>query len=114
MKPADLANIPTIVQTKAIAAATADPETMLYVQMCLSRCFAGDYGSICADDVESNNAELEAGEGRILAAYPQQYKLTDKIWIIAYSAKVTRTAWTITTLPYFIRMNTDGPKLYYF
>ena len=84
MKPADLANIPTIVQTKAIAAATADPETMLYVQMCLSRCFAGDYGSICADDVESNNAELEAGEGRILAAYPQQYKLTDKIWIIAY------------------------------
>ena len=83
MKPADLARS-TIVQTRAIAAATADPETMLYVQRCLSRCFAGDWGTVPAEDAEANNAELATGEGRILAAYPQQGKLTDKIWIIAY------------------------------
>ena len=83
MKPADLARS-TIVQTRAIAAATADPETMLYVQLCLSRCFAGDWGTVSAEDASLNDEAIAEGEGRILAAYPQQGKLTDKIWIIAY------------------------------
>ena len=83
MKPADLARI-TIVQTPAIAQATADPDTMQYVQRCLFRCFSGDWGIVPAQDAETNNAELATGEGRILAAYPQQGKLTGKIWIIAY------------------------------
>lgn len=83
MKPADLARI-TIVQTPAIAKATADPETMRYVQTCLSRCFSGDWGSVPAEDAALNDEEIEAGEGRILAAYPQHGKLTGKIWIIAY------------------------------
>ena len=83
MKPADLARS-TIVQTRAIAAATADPETMLYVQLCLSRCFAGDWGTVPAEDAALNDEAIAEGEGRILAAYPQQGKLTDKIWIIAY------------------------------
>lgn len=87
MKAADLANM-EIAQTRAIAEATADPETLAYVQRCLSCCFAGNWGTMPAEDAESNDAELAAGEGRIIANYPQQGKLTGDIWIIAYFSEI--------------------------
>lgn len=38
---------------------------------------------IPAEDTDANNAELEAGEGRIVARYKAKYSLEDDIYIIA-------------------------------
>lgn len=83
MKAQDLQNS-TIVQTATVAEATKDPKTLYYVQTCLDLFFSGMYGEVPEEDTEQNNAELEAGEGRIVARYKKEEKLTDDIYIIAY------------------------------
>ena len=79
----DLKKLPTL-QTRAIAEAAADPETGLYIVSCLNRFWGGDYGEICAEDTAANNADLEAGEGHILARYKQAGKLSGDIYIEAH------------------------------
>lgn len=71
-------------QTRAIAEASTDPETAAYLRDCLLLMFSGMYGEIPAEDTAANNEELAAGEGRILARYKRQGKLTEDIYIIAY------------------------------
>ena len=83
MKAADLQKNFTG-QTQAIAYAAADQMTANYLRDCLLMMFSGMYGEISEEDTAANNAELEAGEGRILARYKAYGKLTDDIYIIAY------------------------------
>ena len=78
----DLKALP-VVQTKSIAAAAEDAETHNYIVDCLLRLYAGDYGELCQDDIDANNDELAAGEGRIVARYKQAHQLTGDIYIIA-------------------------------
>ena len=59
-------------------------ETRKYISESLTRFYAGDYGAIPPEDVEANNAELEAGRGRILARYEGYGEMTNDIYIIAY------------------------------
>lgn len=76
-----------LLQTRAIAAAAEDPETMRYILKCLHRFYSGDYGEICADDTAANNAELLSGYGHILARYKQAFKLSGDIYIEAHFDK---------------------------
>lgn len=82
----DLAKIPTY-QTRSISHAAEDPETALYLLECLGRFWGGDYGEICEEDTQYNNADLEAGEGHVLARYKGKYKLTGDIYIEAHFDK---------------------------
>lgn len=83
----DLKKIP-LLQTALIAeTAGADPETLNYIIECLNRFYSGDYGEICAEDTEANNADLRAGYGHILARYEQKHSLTDDIYIEAHFDK---------------------------
>ena len=79
----DLKKIPTL-QTRSIAEACKDPKTALYIVQCLNRFWAGDYGEICEEDTQYNNADLAAGEGHVLARYKQAEKLTGDIYIEAH------------------------------
>lgn len=72
-------------QTKGIAADSAEePQTLVYLCECLKRFFKGDYGTICKEDTEANNKDLEAGEGHILARYRKAQKLRNDIYIEAH------------------------------
>lgn len=73
-----------IVATAAVAAAMSDPGTADYVKMCLEKLFSGLYGQISEGDDAANAAELRSGEGRIIAKYEAQEKLTQDILIVAY------------------------------
>lgn len=70
-------------QTRAISEASKDPATMAYLRDCLLLMFSGMYGEMPADDIAANDEELAAGEGRIIARYKRQGKLTEDIYIIA-------------------------------
>lgn len=83
MKASDLMKNPTV-QTAAVAAATKDPATMAYIQMCLDMFFSGMYGQISPADGLANDEELKSGEGRVLARYEAREKLDQDIFIIAY------------------------------
>jgi hypothetical protein len=73
-----------VFQTRGIAEAIKEkPSSYRYVLQCLQRLYNGDYGEIPAEDTDANNAELEAGEGRIVARYKAKYSLEDDIYIIA-------------------------------
>lgn len=81
---ADLKKMP-VLQTRGINAAEAgDPQTHNYIIDCLFRFYSGDYGEICEDDIAANNADLEAGEGHILARYKGKYNLTRDFYIEAH------------------------------
>ena len=80
----DLRAIP-LLQTAAIAAACKDDtETTGYLLECISRFYRGDYGEVHPDDVEANNADLQRGEGHILARYKPRHRLQDDIYIESY------------------------------
>ena len=84
MTLSDLKKMP-VFQTRGINAAEQDsPETHNYIIDCLMRFYRGDYGEICADDTAANNADLEAGEGHILAKYKAKEKLTRDFYIEAH------------------------------
>lgn len=78
----DIQRLP-VHQTAAVGFAGEDPETHNYIVDCLLDLFGGNYGMISADDTESNNADMAAGEGHILARYEQKHKLTNDIYINA-------------------------------
>jgi len=80
----DVKKLP-VMQTRGIAADAEqdDGQTHNYIIDCLLRLYAGDYGTVPADDTDANNAELAAGEGRIVARYEKRHALTDDIYIIA-------------------------------
>lgn len=82
----DLRKMP-VLQTRTISYAGEDPETHNYIMDCLQRFFKGDYGDICKDDTEANNADLKSGYGHILAAYPGDYKLQSRFYIEAHFDK---------------------------
>lgn len=82
MKLEDLQTLP-LFQTRSIAAAADDPETLEYIMECLGRFFAGDFGTVPADDTAANLADLEAGGGHVLARYPAKKTLADDIYINA-------------------------------
>lgn len=54
----------------------------------LSRHVSGDWGDVCSEDKEANNADI-AGGGRLLSAYT----LPDgvRIWVITESSRTTTT-----------------------
>ena len=80
----DIKSLP-VMQTRGAAADAAKDagQTHNYIVDCLMRLYAGDYGKIPQEDTDANNAELEAGEGRIVARYAKREALTDDIYIIA-------------------------------
>lgn len=82
MQLSDLSNLP-VLQTAGIAQACEDPNTLQYLQACLSRFMQGDYGLIGQEGIDANNADLAEGEGHILARYEQAGKLTEHINIEA-------------------------------
>ena len=87
MKLEDLKQIP-LLQTATIAHTIGeDADTLNYILECLSRFYTGDYGTICAEDTEANNADLSAGYGHILARYEQKHQLTGDIYIEAHFDK---------------------------
>lgn len=83
----DLKQIP-LLQTATIAhVIEQDPEALQYIISCVNRFYAGDYGTMCEEDTEANNADLRAGYGHILARYEQKHSLTDDIYIEAHFDK---------------------------
>lgn len=79
----DLKQLP-LLQTRTIAHAAEDPETMDYLIECLSAFFSGDYGEICEEDTQYNNADLAEGCGHVLARYKAKGQLTGDIYIEAH------------------------------
>ena len=82
-----LANIQQqpLLQTRTIAEAYKDsPETHAYIMQCLTRFFSWDYGEVGQEDTAYNNADLEAGEGHILARYKASGNLAEDIYIEAH------------------------------
>lgn len=83
----DLQNI-QLYQTQGIAAACKeDIETLGYIMDCVERFYKGDWGDIPAEDTESNNKDLQAGYGHILARYAAKYELRDDVYIEAHIDK---------------------------
>lgn len=66
------------------AAAAEDENTAGYIYNCLQRFYNGDYGTVCQQDTDANNADLQDGHGHILARYEQRDKLTGDIYIEAH------------------------------
>ena len=67
--------------TSSVAATMTDADTNAYILECIEAFFSGYYGSVPAEDVELNNADLSAGEGHVLARYEAKHKLTSDIYI---------------------------------
>lgn len=65
-------------------AAAEIPAARDYILQCVRRFYSGDYGAIPPEDIAENNAELAAGEGRILARYEAGQGLKENIFVIAY------------------------------
>ena len=78
----DVQQLP-VFQTSAVSFAGQDPETHNYIVDCLLDLYGGNYGEVGAEDTASNNADLAAGSGHILARYKQRHKLTNDIYINA-------------------------------
>ena len=74
-----------LLQTRSIAEDTKNSiETKQYIYNCIKRFFSGDYGEIPEEDIIYNNADLENGEGHILARYKARYNLKNDIYIESY------------------------------
>lgn len=80
MTLADIKKLPTL-QTRTIAEACKDPQTLLYVSNCLTRFYAGDYGEIGQEDTDANNSDLAEGYGHILARYKRAGRLEGDFYI---------------------------------
>ena len=76
----ELQKIPMF-QTKAIEADAKTNNTLAYLYKILTWCYAGDYGKVSPEDAEANDRDLAAGEGRILARYPEAYDFREDIYI---------------------------------
>lgn len=83
----DLTRIP-VYQTRGLAAdAEREPAIALYASACLQRMYRGDYGTLCQEDIDANNAALASGEGRLVCRYPALPGMEDDIYIICYFAE---------------------------
>lgn len=71
-------------QTRTIAEAAKDAPTHNYIVQCLNSFFSGNYGEVPPEDTEANNADLEAGEGHVLARYKAFGTLSHDIYIEAH------------------------------
>ena len=79
----------------------ADPTMAAFVFASLERHLAGDWGELCEDDAEANNAAIGT-RGRILSSYPLPEPTqvstnygpatVDTLWVI------TDTGWETTTI----------------
>ena len=76
-----------LMQTRGIAESCRTTAAFMYLQECLQQFFAGNYGTVPAEDTEANNNELAAGCGRIVARYAAAAGLREDIYIIAYFDK---------------------------
>lgn len=83
MKLEDMKKLQTL-QTATIAEAMKDEDTFFYVVECLNRFYSGDYGEVCQEDTEANNADLEAGSGHVLARYKARGILEGDFYIEAH------------------------------
>lgn len=83
MKPEDMKQFP-LLQTRSTAEAMKDEATLMYVIDCVNRFYKGDYGTVCAEDTEANNNDLQCGYGHVLARYEQAHKLESDIYIEAH------------------------------
>lgn len=74
-----------VVMTLSATDTVSEPMAVLL----LARHMSGDYGDICSEDVDLNNANIKHG-GRVLSSY----KLTDaeSVWII------TEDGFSVTTI----------------
>lgn len=87
--------------TAGAGAAIRDENTRKYIFDCLQRFYSVDYGMIPAEDAAANNAEIEAGQGRIIGRYEQAHTLRENILIIAYFSDNNReTDYNYTTVLY--------------
>ena len=82
----DLRRIPVFQARELAEDIRKEPALAVYISACLGRMYAGDYGALCQDDIDSNNQELEGGEGRIVCRYPAAPRsaMDDDIFIICY------------------------------
>ena len=76
----DLENIPML-QTRSIAEACQDPQTLGYVSKCMLQFINGQWGDLDREDIEANNEDLKDGYGHVLARYPFKYALENDIYI---------------------------------
>ena len=72
-----------VYQTRSIAKAAEDPDTLKYLFSCMAMLYSGNYGIVPAEDTDANNQELKTGAGRIVARYKAAEKLENDIYIIS-------------------------------
>lgn len=91
-----------LLQTRTIAEACKDPNTLDYILECLARFYAGDYGEICEDDTNANNYDLSEGYGHVLARYKAKHSLTGDFYIESHFDKdhLTNIDYTQTLIMY--------------
>lgn len=91
-----------VLQTRTIAEACKDANTLDYILECLGRFFSGDYGEICEEDTQYNNQDLAEGYGHILARYKGKYNLSGDIYIESHFDKdhLTDIDYTNTMIMY--------------
>ena len=64
--------------------ASQDPETRQYIESCLNRFCAGDFGDVPQEEIDANTAALKRGEGSVLGRYKKSGALKNDIFIEAY------------------------------
>lgn len=76
-------NLGKVVATRGVADSAAEnPEFAAFVVNSLSRYIRGDWGDLDKEDKEANEAAMNGGDARILAAYNCPFDPNYKIWII--------------------------------
>ncbi len=70
--------------TGGIVEAARDPVTRSYIFDCGARFYRGDFGTMPAEDVQANIAELKGRSGRAIGRYKANLELKHDIYIIGY------------------------------
>ena len=81
---------PLLVMGRLKTMVEKDSGAQIYIFSCVDRFYSGDYGEVPPEDTAANNAELEAGEGRIVARYKAAQGLEEDVYIIAYFSDSNR------------------------
>lgn len=79
----DLKRLAVFVSCGIVEDTKEDQSTRDYIGSCYKRFLSGDFGTICAEDKAANIADIIAGDGHALAAYPAFGTLQSKIYIEA-------------------------------
>lgn len=76
-------NLGKVVATRGVVdSAAGNPEFATFVVNSLSRYIRGDWGDLDKEDKKANEAAMNGGDARILAAYNCPFDPNYKIWII--------------------------------